>query len=179
MPAMPPADEIDPLAFRNVFGRFATGVCVITSLGENGPSGLTANAVTSLSLEPPLMVVCFDRSARTLKAVEHSRRFAVHFLGHDQEQTAARFASKEPEEQKFAGVSWEERSGVPMLENCLAFMACELTDLVPGGDHLIAVGRVVELGGREGDPLVFFRGDYWALTDGEPAPSDVDEALEP
>jgi flavin reductase (DIM6/NTAB) family NADH-FMN oxidoreductase RutF len=91
---MPPMSEagIDPIEFREVCGRFATGVCVITSLGPHGPSGLTANAVSSLSLQPPLMIACFDRSARTLAAVEHSRAFAIHFLAHDQEELAARFA---------------------------------------------------------------------------------------
>jgi 3-hydroxy-9,10-secoandrosta-1,3,5(10)-triene-9,17-dione monooxygenase reductase component len=172
------AGAIDPVEFRDVCSRFATGVCVITSFGPDGPSGLTANAVTSLSLEPPLMVVCFDRSARTLGAVEHSRRFGIHFLAHDQEALAGRFASKEDEEVKFAGVPWSERAGVPAIEGCLGLIACRLTELVPGGDHLIGIGEVTDLSSSEGEPLVFFGGDYWALTDREPAPPDVDEALE-
>jgi flavin reductase (DIM6/NTAB) family NADH-FMN oxidoreductase RutF len=170
--------EFDPLEFRDVCSRFATGVCVITSFGPDGPSGLTANAVTSLSLQPPLMIVCFDRSARTLAAVEHSRAFAIHFLAHDQEETAARFASKEPEKQKFEGSSWSSRSSVPVLDDCLAVLACRLTDLLPGGDHLIGVGEVTHLWASKGEPLVFFRGDYWTLGGREPAPPDVDEALE-
>jgi flavin reductase (DIM6/NTAB) family NADH-FMN oxidoreductase RutF len=172
------ATGIDADAFRDVCSRFATGVGVITSFGPNGPSGLTANAVSSLSLRPPLMVVCFDRDARTLAAVQHSRRFGIHFLGHAQEETAARFASKEAEERKFAGMRWSERSGVPALDGCLAGLACELTELLPGGDHLIGIGEVVDLWSSEGEPLVFFRGDYWSLTGREPAPPDVDEALE-
>jgi 3-hydroxy-9,10-secoandrosta-1,3,5(10)-triene-9,17-dione monooxygenase reductase component len=177
MPLMPEAG-IDPVEFREVCGRFATGVCVITSFGPRGPSGLTANSVTSLSLQPPLMVVCFDRGARTLGAVEHSRAFAVHFLAHDQEGIAERFASKEPEERKFEGVRWTERSGVPVLEGCLAGLACRLVELLPGGDHLIGVGEVTALWASTGDPLVFFRGDYWTLGGREPAPPAVDEALE-
>jgi flavin reductase (DIM6/NTAB) family NADH-FMN oxidoreductase RutF len=169
---------IDPIEFREVCGRFATGVCVITSFGEEGPSGLTANAVSSLSLRPPLMIVCFDRSARTLAAVEHSRAFAIHFLAHDQEETAARFASKDPEDQKFEGRRWSARAGVPVLDGCLAVLACRLTELLPGGDHLIGVGEVTNLWREEGEPLVFFRGDYWTLGGREPAPPAVDEALE-
>src|SRR5437867_2092318 len=147
-------------AFREVCGHFVTGVCVVTSLGPRGPSGLTANAVSSLSLDPPMVVVCFDRSARTLAAVEHSRRFAVHFLTHSQVETAARFASKQPEEEKFSAVSWTERSGTPVIDGCLAGLVCELEQLVPGGDHLIGLGTVTDLWRTDGEPLVFFMGDY-------------------
>src|SRR3954471_6673705 len=95
------AAAVHPADFRETCARFATGVCVVTSLGPDGPSGMTANAVTSLSLDPPLMLVCFATTARTLAAVEHSGRFGVHFLSHDQEELAARFASKLPEREKF------------------------------------------------------------------------------
>jgi flavin reductase (DIM6/NTAB) family NADH-FMN oxidoreductase RutF len=174
------SSQVDTGDFRAVWGRFVTGVGIITSFGQDGPSGMTANAVSSLSLEPPLMIVCFERSARTLAAVRHSRRFGVHFLGHWQEELAARFASKRPEAEKFAEVPWSERSGVPLLEGCLAGLACELRELVDGGDHLIGIGEVVDLWSSDGgEPLVFFRGDYWSLSESEPAPPDVDAALEP
>jgi 3-hydroxy-9,10-secoandrosta-1,3,5(10)-triene-9,17-dione monooxygenase reductase component len=173
-----PGARIDPIEFREVCSRFATGVCVITSFGPNGPSGLTANAVSSLSLTPPLMLVCFDREARTLAAVEHSRAFAIHFLSHDQEEIAGRFASKEPEERKFENLDWGERSGVPVLDGCLGVLACRVTELLPGGDHLIGIGEVTDLWMSGGDPLVFYRGGYWTLGGREPAPPAVDEALE-
>jgi flavin reductase (DIM6/NTAB) family NADH-FMN oxidoreductase RutF len=169
---------IDPPAFRDAVGRFVTGVCVVTSFGPDGPSGLTANAVSSLSLEPPMLVVCFDRTARTLPAVEHSGKFGVHFLSRSQEGTAAVFASKRPEPEKFAGIRWSERSGAPVLEDCLGGLVCDVEHLLPGGDHVIGVGRVVDLWGSEGEPLVFYRGDYWTLSEGEPAPEEVDRALE-
>jgi flavin reductase (DIM6/NTAB) family NADH-FMN oxidoreductase RutF len=172
------AGQIDPEEFRDACGRFTTGVCVVTALGPEGPSGMTANAVTSLSLEPPLMIVCFASTARTLAAVEHSRRFGVQFLAHDQEEIAARFASKMPEHEKFAGLAWSERAGVPCLDGCLAWLGCEVRGLHPGGDHLIGVGEVVDLRRGEGEPLVFYRGDYWSLTEREEAPPDVDRALE-
>jgi flavin reductase (DIM6/NTAB) family NADH-FMN oxidoreductase RutF len=173
---MPP--PVDPLAFRDACSRFATGVCVITSRGPDGPSGMTANGVASLSLEPPLMIVCFAHTARTLVAVQHSRLFGVHFLSHEQEDVAARFASKMPEAEKFEGLDWEERGGVPALGGALAGMTCAVRELLPGGDHLIGVGEVTDLWRREGDPLVFFRGGYWSLADRDEAPPEVDEALE-
>ena len=164
--------------FRDACGRFATGVCVVTSSGGEGPSGMTANAVASLSLEPALMIVCFAQTARTLAAVQQSRRFGVHYLSHDQEDMAARFASKMPEAAKFEGLEWAERDGVPALGGCLAGMACAVRDLLPGGDHLIGVGEVTSLWTGEGDPLVFYRGDYWALCERQQAPPEVDRALE-
>jgi flavin reductase (DIM6/NTAB) family NADH-FMN oxidoreductase RutF len=173
---MPPA--IDQAEFRDTCSRFATGVCVVTSTGADGPSGMTANAVTSLSLEPPLMIVCFALTARTLDAVEHSRRFGIHFLARDQEEVAARFASKMPEPEKFSGLEWSSRAEVPALAGCLAWLACELRGLTPAGDHLIGVGEVVDMWSAEGEPLVFFRGDYWALSSREEAPPEVDRALE-
>ncbi len=172
------AGPIDQAEFRSACGRFTTGVCVVSALGPGGPAGMTANAIASLSLDPPLMIVCFARTARTLAAVERSRRFGVQFLAHDQEEVAARFASKLPEEEKFEGIPWTERAGVPAIDGCLAWLGCELRELTPGGDHLIAVGEVVDLWHAEGEPLVFFDGSYWSLTAREPAPADVDRALE-
>ena len=172
------AAAIDQEEFRDACGRFGTGVCVVTSLGADGPSGMTANAVTSLSLEPPLMIVCFALTARTLAAVEHSARFGVQFLAHDQEEVAARFASKLPEREKFEGLAWSERAGVPSIDGCLAWLGCELRDLRRGGDHMIGMGEVVDLWRADGEPLVFFRGNYWSLAEREAAPEEVDRALE-
>lgn len=172
------APPVEASAFRDACSRFATGVCVVTSSGADGPSGMTANAVTSLSLDPPLMIVCFAHTARTLQAVQHSGRFGVHFLSQHQEDVAARFASKMPEAEKFEGLEWAEREGVPMVAGCLAWLACEVRQLVPGGDHLIGVGEVTGIRRAEGEPLVFHRGAYWSLSEREEAPPEVDEALE-
>jgi 3-hydroxy-9,10-secoandrosta-1,3,5(10)-triene-9,17-dione monooxygenase reductase component len=169
---------VDPATFRDACSRFATGVCVVTARGPDGPSGMTANAVSSLSLSPPLMVVCFALTSRTLVAVRHSDRFAVHFLSHDQEDVAGRFASKMPEAEKFDGLRWEERDGVPAIGGCLAGIACQVRELLPGGDHMIGVGEATSLWHEGGEPLVFYRGGYWSLSDREAAPPEVDEALE-
>ncbi len=170
--------EVDPQVFRDACGRFATGVTAITSFGPEGPSGLTANAFASLSLDPPMVVACFDRSSRTLAAVEHSRRFGVNLLSHRQEQLAATFASKQPEAEKFASIEWQERSRVPALAGCIAGIACEVRELVPGGDHLIGIGDVADVWSAPGEPLVFFGGGYWTLGNPEVVPPEVDRALE-
>lgn len=169
---------VDPHTFRDVCGRFTTGVAAITSFGPEGPAGMTANAVASLSLDPPMVVVCFDRTSRTLTAVEHSRRFGVNFLSHEQEPLAAVFASKRPESEKFSEVQWSERSRVPAPDGCIGGIACELRELVPGGDHLIGIGDVIEVWSGPGEPLVFFEGSYWTLEDRVVAPREVDRALE-
>ena len=151
--------------FRAVFGHFPTGVSVITALGARGPGGLTANAVCSLSLDPLLILVCFDNAARTLPLVRETQRFAVNVLRADQHELSRVFASKRPEGEKFAGVRWSERDGVPVLDGTLAWLACDLRELVPGGDHTIGLGAVTAMDHDEGEPLVFYRGEYRSLHD--------------
>ncbi len=155
---------VDPSRYRAVMGNFATGVAVVTAAGRDGPVGMTANAVSSLSLDPVLLLVCFDNGARTLRVVRETRRFGVSVLGAGQEALARRFAAKLPEAEKFAGVPHAVHDGIPVLEAAIAWVGCALTDLVPGGDHTIGIGAVqaAELG-PPGDPLVWFRGTYGGL----------------
>jgi 3-hydroxy-9,10-secoandrosta-1,3,5(10)-triene-9,17-dione monooxygenase reductase component len=150
-------------AFRNAIGQFATGVCVVTAFSENGPTGMTANAITSLSLDPLLMIVCFDRTARTRDAVENSGRVAVNVLALDQEPLSKVFASKASENEKFDGVDWTEHAGAPVLDGSLAWFAGELTELRPGGDHDIGIVAVEEFDAPGGEPLVYHRGSYVRL----------------
>lgn len=154
--------------FRDAIGHFATGVCVVTSFSENGPTGMTANAITSLSLEPLLMIVCFDRTARTRVAAETSGRVAVNVLAADQEPLSKIFASKLSEEEKFAEVTWQERAGAPVLGGSLAWFAGELTDLRPGGDHEIGIVAVEEFAADGGDPLLYHQGAYARLLSESP-----------
>src|ERR671933_2123075 len=105
---------VGPDRFRAVMGRFPTGVTVVTAMGPEGPVGMTANAVTSLSLDPLLLLVCFDRAARTLPVVEAAGRFGVNVLALGQEELAQRFACKAPESEKFAGVPFAVDAGVPV-----------------------------------------------------------------
>jgi flavin reductase (DIM6/NTAB) family NADH-FMN oxidoreductase RutF len=151
------------VAYREAIGHFATGVTVVTSIGENGPSGLTASAVCSLSIDPLLMLVCLDRGSRTLAAIQSSRLLAVNVLARNQEALARGFAGKGPEHEKFTGVSWQDRGGVPVLDGVVAWLAGELTDLVPGGDHFVAIASVTDMDAPGGEPLVYFRGGFHSL----------------
>ena len=152
----------DAAQFRDVIGRFPTGVAIITCQGPDGPAGLTTNAITSLSLDPLLVLVCFDNDARTLPIVRDVGRFGLNMLRADQGTLSRVFASKLPEHEKFAGVPHHIEDGVPIIEGTLAWMTCDLEELHPGGDHTIGVGAVRAMmpGDAHGDPLVWYRGDY-------------------
>jgi flavin reductase (DIM6/NTAB) family NADH-FMN oxidoreductase RutF len=155
-----PSDGVSPEQFRAELGAYATGVTVVTAVGPNGPSGATANAVTSLSLDPPMMLACLDRDSRTLTSVRAAGRFGVNALAAGQEELALRFARKDPEPEKWDGIEWDESHGCPRLPDALMWVACELRDLIDGGDHLICTGSVLEVASREGQPLLFHRGAY-------------------
>jgi flavin reductase (DIM6/NTAB) family NADH-FMN oxidoreductase RutF len=155
-----------PELFREVFGRFATGVAVITVAGPGGTGGMTANALCSLSLEPLLALVCFENQARTLNAVRSAGAFAVNLLAADQRAIAAAFASKMPEAEKLAEVPHHHVRGMPVIDGTLGWAVLELRELHAGGDHTIAIGEVTELGLGDGEPLLWFEGRYQAL----PAP---------
>ena len=154
---------VEPERFRAVMGHFATGVAVVTVDTPDGPQGMTANAVASLSLDPVLVLVCFDNDARTLPEVERAGRFGVNVLAAGQEHLARRFASKD--EGKFAEVAHSVHDGIPVLDGALAWVGCDLERFVPGGDHTIGIGAVhaAELGPAGTEPLIWFRGDYGSL----------------
>jgi 3-hydroxy-9,10-secoandrosta-1,3,5(10)-triene-9,17-dione monooxygenase reductase component len=149
--------------YRVVIGHFATGVTVVTARANGAAGGLTTNAVSSLSIDPLLLLVCFDRTSRTLPLVRESRRFAVNVLSAGQEEVAARFASKLPLAEKFTDIAHREEHGVPLIDGALAWIVCDVERLLDGGDHEIGIGRVVEMGSGEGEPLVFFGGRYRGL----------------
>ena len=154
----------DPDRYRKVMGHFASGVAVITAAGPDGAQGMTVNAIASLSLEPLLLLVCFDNTARTLPLVRETERFGVNVLRAGQEELARRFASKLPEDEKFATVAHGMEDGVPVIEGALAWLACDLHELLPGGDHTIGIGAVTAMHADEdGEPLVYYRGRYTGL----------------
>jgi 3-hydroxy-9,10-secoandrosta-1,3,5(10)-triene-9,17-dione monooxygenase reductase component len=155
---------VDQELFREVFGRFATGVAVITSAGAEGVGGMTANALCSLSLDPLLALVCFENTARTLPIVRASGRFGVNVLTAEQEHLAGVFASKLPESEKLEGAAHRIEASVPILEGALAWAACDVRELIAGGDHTIAIGEVTALGLGEGDPLLWYGGRYRVVT---------------
>jgi flavin reductase (DIM6/NTAB) family NADH-FMN oxidoreductase RutF len=159
--------------FRQAMGHFASGVTVVTSVDVGGePVGTTANAVSSLSLDPPLVLVCFDRASLTLAAIRHHGAFVVNMLAAPQRHLSANFARR-----GFAAV-WDGVrhrpgfSGSPRLHDVLAVLECTVEYRLPGGDHEIIVGRVrdVEVGEEGTAPLVYWRGGY-ALLDGTGTPA--------
>jgi flavin reductase (DIM6/NTAB) family NADH-FMN oxidoreductase RutF len=152
--------DVGPERFRSVMGHFATGVTVVTVATDDGPVGMTANAVCSLSLEPLLLLVCFDNAARTLPAVREIGRFGVNVLAAGQEDLARLFASKRPEQEKFAGVAHTVHDGIPVIEGVLAWVGCRLERLIPGGDHTIGIGAVEAAEAGHGEPLLWLRGSY-------------------
>lgn len=164
---MTPTPADPARVFRDTIGRFATGVAIVTTSGPDGPAGMTTNAVSSLSLDPLLLVVCFETRSRTLEVVRESRRFAVNVLRAEDEALATVFASKRIGPEKFEALtehSWREAHGAPVLDRALAWITCELRELRPGGDHEIGIGAVLGTGtGEDGDPLVFHRGRYTTI----------------
>ncbi|WP_320672317.1 flavin reductase family protein [Patulibacter defluvii] len=162
MPDVP----LDPATYRQVIGRFPTGVAVVTCVGEDGPAGLTTNAISSLSLDPLLMLVCFDNGSRTLTAVRHAGRFAVSILRDDQEDVARVFASKRAGGDKLQAVLHRIHHGVPVVDDAAAWLVCELRELLPGGDHTIGIGAVVDAGeDPDATPLLFHRGAFDRMPD--------------
>lgn len=153
----------DPARFRAAMGMLPTGVTIVTASGPGGPAGATANAVCSLSIEPMLMLACLDRGSRTLLAVQAANRFGISVLHAGQEGIARAFATKAPPAEKWEGVAWSERDGVPAIDGALVQVACELHDVIAGGDHVIVTGEVTDLATSEGDPLVFHAGSYRPL----------------
>ena len=159
------AADPDALELRHAMSRLPTGVSVVTASGDSGPAGLTVGAAASLSLEPPLMLAALDRGSRTLGFVERAGRFGVNVLAAEQADLARQFASKAPHPEKWSGVEWGERHGIPVIEGVVVWAACELRDLHDGGDHVVATGAVLELAANDLDPLVFYRGEYMGLGD--------------
>ena len=159
---------ISAAEFREAMGHFATGVTVVTSVDADGePVGTTANAVTSLSLDPPLVIVCFDLGSLTLRAIRGHGAFVVNVLAAPQQHLSRNFA------RRGLAAAWDGvrhrrgPTGSPRLEDVLAVLECTVEHALPGGDHEIIVGRVrhAETSADPNGPLVFFRGTYASLTD--------------
>src|SRR5438477_7601413 len=155
---------IEPNELRKVMGCFATGVTVITTCDQRGkPYGLTANAVTSLSLTPPLLLICVDRKAETFPHFFDSKIFVLNILREDQEDVSRRFATTGAD--KFAGLAYRiGHLDTPILEGTLGHVECRIIETLEGGDHVIHIGEVQHAEAVDGPPLIFFRGKYRTLT---------------
>lgn len=166
--------DIDPTEFRRVLGHLPTGVAVVTAMTPDGPTGMTANSVTSVSLDPPLILLCPAHSSTTWPAIRRCGRFCVNVMAGHHEELTRRFALKGAD--RFVGVSWHERPHGPALDDAVAWIGCELTAEHEAGDHTIVVAAVKEMDAADGPaPLVFFRGRYGTFTCGSGAHVDGDD----
>jgi len=169
---MKPTPSVSPEQFRQALGHFATGVTVITvNRGQRQVHGMTANAFTSVSLVPPLVLVCVDHSARTHPLLKEQKRFGVNVLAEEQEALARYFAdaNQSHETATHQGVRFAfTPRGTPLLETCLAQFECALVAAHEAGDHTIFVGRVEDATIHQGRPLLFYRGRYNKLETGAP-----------
>lgn len=155
---------IEEGAFREVAGRFATGVAVITAVDADGPVGFTAQSFTSVSLDPPLVSVCPGRGVASWARIGPTGSFCVNILAEDQESLSRTFATKDAD--KFAGVGYSGEISMagPVLDGILAWLGCRIVAEHEGGDHVIVVGEVTDLGVGPGKrPLLFYRGGYAGL----------------
>ncbi|MEZ5143586.1 MAG: flavin reductase family protein [Acidimicrobiales bacterium] len=150
----------DSAKFRQVLGHFPTGVTVITAPGPDGPLGFAVGSFASLSLEPPQVLFCAGQSSSTWPKIREAGKFCVNVLAEDQEDVCRVFASKADD--KFAEVGWKHSgNGSPLLTGVLAFIDCDIAQVVPSGDHDVVIGAVTDLDVlHEGGPLLFFRGGY-------------------
>lgn len=156
--------SIDQKAFRQALGSFATGVTIVTSPGEDRPVGVTANSFSSVSLDPPLVLWSIAHTSRSYHAFQNSQHFAINILADDQMNVSQTFASSSDD--KFSAVPWRKGStGSPIIENAIAYFDCVCEARHEGGDHTVLIGRVVDFGLYEGEPLVFSRGRYTVAVD--------------
>ena len=151
---------------RDIMGRFATGVTVVTTRYKNGDiTGMTANAVMSLSLDPPLVVVSVDKTATMHSALSDGQCYAINILTREQEHLSNRFAMPGPKD--FSDlILRESETGAPILEGTLGYLDCKIVNILPAGDHDMFVGEILagELG--EGNPLLYYGGKYRGIAEG-------------
>lgn len=148
--------------YRKAIGRFATGVTVITTCTDARPAGMTASAVASLSLDPPMLLACINNRVPTHEALERSRRFGVNVLAEGDDELALRFAR--PAQDKFAGLKISFEHEVPLLDRAIARFVCDVHERLPGGDHSIFIGAIrhcEHVPGRR--PLLYFASGFSGL----------------
>jgi flavin reductase (DIM6/NTAB) family NADH-FMN oxidoreductase RutF len=148
----------DPRKFRDALGKYATGVCVITTDCPRGPLGITANSFVSVSLDPPMVLWCPARYSRRYEAFTTCESFAIHVLAQDQLELARHFTGDGLD---FAPLKWSRGADdVPLLEGCLARFECENYSVTEAGDHAVVIGQVIRAATREGAPLMFLDGRF-------------------
>ena len=153
---------VDKAEFRRALGHFAAGVTVVTANFQGANSGITVTAFSSLSLEPPLVLICIDKKARMHDRLPSGGHFAVNMLADDQELVSREFASSKAD--PFQTIGYHEgATGAPLIRGAIAAVECKIVDRLEGGDHAIIIGQVEATHVREGKPLLYFRGGYGQL----------------
>ncbi|MEI4771779.1 flavin reductase family protein [Psychrobacillus sp. FJAT-51614] len=155
---------MDDRLFRNAMGKFSTGVTVITTEFENAPHGMTANAFMSVSLDPKLIVVSIGHKARFLEKIKTTQRFAVNILSENQKEYSMKFAGQLKDDLE---IKFETLDGLPVLPGALAQISCEVVSEHVEGDHTLFIGKVLDIKLEEGNPLLFFSGQYHQLAEVE------------
>jgi 3-hydroxy-9,10-secoandrosta-1,3,5(10)-triene-9,17-dione monooxygenase reductase component len=166
---------VDATRFRQVLGRFCTGVTVITAMDGGRPVGFSCQAFAALSLDPPMVLFCPARTSATWRAIERAGTFCVNVLSEHQQDLSQRFGRRDLD--KFAGVSWAPSpAGAPVFDGVLTWIDATIETVHDGGDHHVVLGRVTDLGSGNGErPLLFYRGGYTVTEVAAPPP--VLEAL--
>lgn len=151
---------IEPRRYRDVMGKFATGVSVVSFLAQGQPAGLTANAFTSVSLDPPLVLLSIRNQSRFFQSVALGDRYAISMLAHDQHPTSDHFGGRPGPS---GGPDLHVHDGVPLVRDCVAWLIATAVDIHPAGDHRLVIGRVEQLDETASAPLVYFGGRYRQL----------------
>ncbi|MBD9355646.1 flavin reductase family protein [Methylomonas albis] len=154
--------SVEATQFKNALKLWASGVTVVTTQGrDNQPRGMTATAFSSVSLDPPQILVCLNQATDTGAALLESRRFAVNILNSAQEDVSNQFAGSTTQEQRFASIAWQEgENGAPILSEALAVLECRVVQQVQAGSHWVIIGEVDSVACREGGPLLYYHSAY-------------------
>ena len=154
---------LDEALFKLAMSHFASGVTVVSTEHDGTPYGMTVASFASLSLHPPLVLICIEKGVKSHDAIAAAEKFGVSMLSHEQAEVSNRFASKKVED-RFSGVAWSRGElGMPLIDGAICAIECSVHSQLPGGDHTIFVGEVLSVRTREAQPLVYFRSGYRAL----------------
>lgn len=153
--------------FRGAMGRWASGVTIVTARAGERIHGMTVSDFAGVSADPPLVLVCADKSSNTLEVIREGGCFAVNILAHDQDALSNRFASKKEEHRRFEGLECEAGpTGAPLIPGALVNLDCRVVDAHDAGDHVVFVGRIEHIVNRDLEPLLYYRGSYGSFQPG-------------
>ena len=156
--------SVDAQRFREVLASWASGVTIVTSRNGDRVQGMTVSAFSSVSLEPPLVLVCAEKTSITNELIEGSKAFSVSILAQGQDALSNKFASKKDEFRRFESLDCEDgTTGCPRIPEALAWLDCRVVQAVDAGDHIVYVAEVDAADAREGEPLAYFRAAYRTL----------------